>query len=165
MRAMRARELIFKPKRITRAGEWKSGQKMPKTAFPMSASRSFQLGPKWTWRVDVLEYGGAECRLLIAFEPMKRTAIAWLSCQRGAGYALVSRLEFHGDHPGWHCHSYCGQVSDISLGYVKSLGCERLPKARTFHRRMKYELTEQDALAKAFAFYKVGSQAPGTLGI
>jgi hypothetical protein len=162
---MRARELIFKQKRITKAGEWKSGQKMPKTAFPMSASRSFQLGPKWTWRVDVLEYKGEECRLLIAFEPMKQTAIAWLSCRRGNGYALVSQFEFHGDHPGWHCHSYCGAVADISVGYVKSLDAVRLPKPRTYHRRGQYELTEQDALAKAFAFYKVGAAEPGSLGI
>jgi hypothetical protein len=38
------------------------------------------------------------------YEPMKQTYVAWLSCQVGSAgtYALVSALEFHGDHPGWH---------------------------------------------------------------
>jgi hypothetical protein len=160
---MRARELIFKPKRITKAGEWKSGHKMPKTAFPLSASRSFQLGPKWSWRVDVLDYKGLECRLLTAFEPSKQTAVAGLSCRRGTAYGVVARLEFHGDHPGWHCHSHCGVVADLSAGYVKSLGSVRLPKARAFHRRKVYEVTERVALEKAFAFYNIEPGEPGPL--
>lgn len=160
---MRARELIFKQKLITKPGEWKSGQKMPKTAFPLSSSKSFQLGPKWTWRLDVLEFNGLECRLLTAFEPLKQTAISWLSARAGAGYAVVARFEFHGDHPGWHCHSYCGALADISVGYVKSLGVVRLPKARAFHRREVYELTEQTALERAYTFYNIESGHAGSL--
>lgn len=162
---MRARELIFKEKMITKAGEWKSGQAMPKTAFPLSASRSYRLGPKWTWRVDVLECAGAECRLVIAFEPMKQTYVAWLSCKRGSGgtYALVAALEFHGDHPGWHCHSVCGKVSDIRIGLTRPPGSIRLPKVGAYHRRMDIVFSEREALEKAYLFYNVESGSPGTL--
>lgn len=162
MPAMRARELILKPKRIIKAGDWKSGTRMPKTAFPLSPSRQFQLGPKWTWRVDVLECEGVECRLLTAFEPMKQIFVAWLSYARGGGYTLVARLEFHGDEPGWHGHSRCGLISDIPIGVVKPQGTVRIPKARAFHRRTDYDITESDALAKSFKFFRVKAQA-GTM--
>jgi hypothetical protein len=162
MPVMRARELILKSKRITKAGDWKSGARMPKTAFPLSPSRQFQLGPKWRWRVDVLECEGVECRLLTAFEPMKQTFVAWLSYVRAGGYTLVARLEFHGDEPGWHCHSNCGPVSDIPIGVVKPMGTVRVPKARDFHRRTDYDMTDSDALAKSFKFYRVQAEA-GTM--
>jgi hypothetical protein len=159
---MRARELILKPKQITKAGDWKSQATMPKTAFPLSPTRQFRLGPKWIWRVDVLECENVECRLLTAFEPMKQTFVAWLSYERGGGYTLVARLEFHGDEPGWHCHSNCGPVSDIPIGVVKPLGTVRVPKARAFHRRTDYDITESDALAKSFKFFRVQAEA-GTM--
>lgn len=163
MSVMRARELILKPKRITKSGDWRSKPKMPRSAFPLSPSRQFQLGPKWTWRVDVLECDGVECRLLTAFEPMKQTFVAWLSYERGGGYVLAARLEFHGDEPGWHCHGYCGPLSDIPIGVVKPLGTVRIPKARSFHRRTDYEMTESDAIAKSFGFFRVVSESGAML--
>jgi hypothetical protein len=162
MLVMRAQELILKPKPIVKAGDWKSGQRMSKTVFPLSPTRPFQLGPKWTWRVDVLDCDGVECRLLTAFEPMKQTYIAWLSYAKGGGYTLAVRLEFHGDEPGWHCHSCCGPVSNIPVGIVKPLGTMRIPKARAFHRRTAYDMTESDALAKSFKFFRVQAEA-GTM--
>ncbi|MGY4575540.1 hypothetical protein [Bradyrhizobium sp. USDA 3256] len=165
MPVMRARELIVKKKTIIKAGEWKSGQTMPKTAFPLSPTRSYRLGPRWTWRVDVLECAGIECRLVTAFEPMKQTCVAWLSCKRGSGgaYALVAALEFHGDHPGWHCHSVCGKIADIKIGPTRPPGSVRLPKVGAHHRKMNIVFNEREALEKAFSFYRVESGTPGTL--
>jgi hypothetical protein len=80
---MRARELILKPKKVTKAGDWKTG-KMTRNAFPLSRTRNFILGVRWTWRVDVLEIDGIECRLLTAFEPAKHSFLAWLSYKRGS---------------------------------------------------------------------------------
>lgn len=159
MRGMRVRELILKPKRLTQAGEWKSGAKMPTAAFPLSKARPFRLGPKWTWRVDCLAVQDAELRLLTAFEPMKQTFIAWLALIRGEAAAIVARLEFHSDEPGWHCHSTCGRVAGLQIGIVKPYGLIRLPKARAFHRRTDYEMSEKTALEKSFGFFRV-NEAP-----
>lgn len=93
VRAVRAKELLLKPKTITKAGEWKTG-KMARNAFPLSRARSFQLGMKWSWRVDILEIDHVECRLLIAFEPSKHGFIAWLSYQRGDDMRLSRALNF-----------------------------------------------------------------------
>lgn len=124
-RLVRARELILKPKTVTKAGEWKTG-KMTRNAFPLSRTRNLQLGSRWTWRVDILEIDRVECRLLTAFDPLKQSFVAWLSYQRGDGYAIVARLEYHGSEPGMHCHATCDAVSETPVGIVKPFGT-RLP--------------------------------------
>lgn len=149
VRAMRARELILKHKTVTKAGEWKTG-KMARNAFPLSRGRNFQLGVKWSWRVDILEIDHVECRLLTAFEPSKQGFVAWLSYQRGDAYAVVARLEFHGSEPGLHCHASCDAVSDIRAGVVKPFGTRRVPKFSAKHRRTKYEITKSSALSTSF---------------
>jgi hypothetical protein len=159
---VRARELILKPKTVTKAGEWKTG-KMTRSAFPLSRTRAFQLGVRWTWRVDVLEIDRVECRLLTAFEPLKQGFIAWLSYQRGDSYAVVARLEFHGAEPGSHCHATCDSISETPTGIVKPFGTQRMPRYGTRHRRTKYEMTETSALSMSFGFFKVKGTPEGAM--
>jgi hypothetical protein len=124
---MRVRDLVRKPKTISKPGEWKAG-KMSRNAFPLSRTRNFILDVRWTWRVDILDVQGVECRLLTAFEPSKQTFVAWLTLRRGSAYVVVARLEFHGHEPGLHCHACCDDVHDLPTGVVKPFGVRRVPK-------------------------------------
>jgi len=151
---VRPRDLILKPKTVTKAGEWKTG-KMARTAFPLSRTRNIQLGVRWTWRVDILDIDGVEGRLLTAFEPSKQGFLGWLSYQRGDSYIVIARLEFHGSEPGLHCHASCDDLGTLSVAIVKPPGTRRVPKYGTRHRRMTCEITEQSALVRSFGFFNV----------
>jgi hypothetical protein len=163
MLAMRARELISGPKILTKAGDWKTG-KMTRNAFPLSRTRNFQLGVRWTWRVDMLEIDGNECRLLTAFEPSKNGFLAWLSYRRGDSYTMVARLEFHGSEPGLHCHSSCDDLHNVQVGVVKPYPSVRLPSARAKHRRDQFSMmTEASALSTSFGFFRVTMTPSGAM--
>lgn len=160
--AVRARELILKPKSITKPGEWKT-RRIPRGQFPLGRGRYFQLGTRWSWRVDILAVDGVECRLLTAFEPSKESFLAWLTYRRGTSYVVVARLEMHGAEPGLHCHASCAPVSQLPEGVVKPFGVLRVPKARAFHRRTVYEITESEALARSFGFFRVTATPEGSM--
>jgi hypothetical protein len=162
MPVMRARQLILQPKKLVKAGDWKTG-KMAKNAFPLSRTRNFQLGVRWTWRVDILEIDGNECRLLTAFEPSKNGFLAWLSFKRGDAYTMVARLEFHGHEPGLHCHSSCDDLHNVQIGVVKPYPSVRLPNARAKHRRDQCAITDASALATSFGFFRVTMTPSGAM--
>jgi hypothetical protein len=154
---MNIRDLIRRPKRLSNAGKWADGgaRGMPKSAFPLSRSRSFQLGRKWRWRVDLLSVDEVEARLLTALEPGTERFLAWLSVRRGDEFAIVARYEFHGDHPGWHVHSQCGLVSGLKAAQIKPYGTRRVPAANKRHRRSGYGITETGAVAASFKVFRV----------
>lgn len=156
---VKVRALITARKKLVEAGDWLGGgsvRKMPKTAFPLSPTRSFVLGKRWRWRVDKLEVVGTEARLLTAFEPSREKFLSWLSLGRDGGYAIVARYEFHGeDEPGWHGHCLDTTVARIPIGQVKPYGTVRVPAARGRHRRTTYEVTEASALATSFRVFRV----------
>ena len=154
---MNVRDLIRSPKRLASAGKWSDGgaRGMPKSAFPLSRTRSFQLGKKWRWRVDLLDIDQGEARLLTALDAGTERFLAWLSVRRGDEYAIIARYEFHGDHPGWHVHSQCGLVSGLTAAQVKPYGTRRLPTANRRHRRIGYDITEAGAVAASFRVFRV----------
>jgi hypothetical protein len=160
--AMRARELILKPKKVTKAGKWESGP-MSRTAFPLSRARNFILGVRWTWRVDHLEIEGVECRLLTAFEPQKQNFLAWLTYKRGDSYVVVARLEFHGHEPGLHCHASCDDIHNLPVGVVKPYPTQRVPKYAAWHRRSTYGMSEATALSTSFGFFRVTTPPEGSM--
>ena len=154
---MNVRDLIRRPKRVSSTGDWADGgaRGMPKSAFPLSRSRSFQLGRKWRWRVDLLEIEGGEARLLTALDPGTERFLAWLSVRRGDDFAIVARYEFHGDHPGWHIHSQCGLVAGLTAAQIKPYGSRRIPAANRRHRRVDYGVTEAGAIAAAYRVFRI----------
>ena len=154
MLVMRARQLLLRPNVLMKAGDWKTGT-MTRNAFPLSRTRNFQLGVRWTWRVDILEIEGTECRLLTAFESSKNNFLGWFSYRRGDTYTMVARLEFHGHEPGLHCHACCDDLHNVQIGVVKPYPSVRLPNARAKHRREKFEITETSALSTSFRFFRV----------
>ena len=159
---MRPRQLIRKPKTVTKAGKWETG-KMGKQAFPLSRGRYYVLGARWTWRVDVLTAAGFECRLLTAFEPSTDQYLALLTYRRGSVYVVVARLEYHGHEPGLHCHAACEPLSTVTGGVVKPYGTQRLPRHGSRHRRASYDMTQAGALQTSFRFFNVSATPEGAM--
>jgi len=160
-----ARKFVATKKQIVDPGKWGQGgnRGMPKTAFPLSKTRSFQLGKCWSWRVDRIAAGGIQGRILTAFEPSKEKFLAWLAIERQEGTAIVARYEFHGDEPGWHCHSLCAPIDGIPVALVKPYGTMRIPAARHRHRRLTFGMTEMSALALSFRVFRVTGKSEGGL--
>jgi hypothetical protein len=55
---------------------------------------------------------------------------------------VLVRVEYDVAHNpfGWHVHSFCDDVSLISLGMMKPFGQRRIPIAGAKHRRASYTL-------------------------
>lgn len=130
----------------------------------MSRRAGIILPRGWHWRVDALEANGAPLLLLTAFYPPKEEYRAWLAWEPGEGLlVMLARLEFHGSHPGWHCHSACRDAHDITPGQPLHREFIRLPAADAKHRKETYSVTEGSALAAAFRFYRVTGTPKGML--
>ena len=156
------KELHRAPKAVTKAGAWKPGGKanMPRTAFPLAHGRSYQLGAKWTWRVDQLEALGRECRLLTAFNSEKRGFMAMLTVRLEQDFVVVTSYEFHSDHPGWHVHASCSDIGEVGLALSRPRDALRIPAVRAMHRpRNSVDVTESSALNIAFKFFNVVGKA------
>ncbi|MGH6889655.1 MAG: hypothetical protein ACREHF_10735 [Rhizomicrobium sp.] len=125
---MRVRAAILKPKRVTSKGAWKlvtGTSKMPKNAFPIGSNYPVTFGRNWRWRVDKLAADdGTFYRLFIAFNYGIQEFAAWLAEDSERSLALLARYEFHGTHPGWHCHAPC---ADLFSGR-----CRCVPHTRLF---------------------------------
>lgn len=155
---MKPTDLIRLPKAVVEAGDWKvvTGKaKMPKSAFPLSRSYGVVLGRNWHWRVDVLEAGGASFRLLTAYHADTLEYRAWLSMPAGPDHVIVGQLEFHGSHPGWHCHVACCDLREIEAGQAHPRIAARLPGGNRPHRRLEFDVTDSTALSTAFNFFRV----------
>jgi hypothetical protein len=142
---------IRKKKYIEDPGSWKAG-KMPKTAFPLSKSHSYQLGSNWEWRVCLLSCDeGFRYRLLVAFDAAKQQYRAWLGLEIGNDLAILARLEFHPDHKGWHCHWKTGVVSLLARGVVKEARArDRSRGCRTYN---SFDTSRMGAMQVAFRVF------------
>jgi hypothetical protein len=156
---MRSRDIVRLPKTVTKAGSWKvttGTAKMPPGAFPLSRRSSYRLSRGYHWRVDELEGGGMVFRLLTAFNTDKSEFEAILGTPVPGGLRVIARLEFHGTHPGWHCHATCRHDhEDVPIGEQSPRMFERAPVAAGRHRRQAFVRTETEAEQKAFRFFSV----------
>lgn len=151
---MQLKGVLAAKKTIVSWGTWEHGKKMPRNAFPMSKSRSYRVPSTWTgWRVVIFEALGEQFRLLVAFDTGKEEYRAWLGQVKGDDTLMLARLEYHGSHPGWHCHTNCEHSNSLTAGRVVGFGDRRLPKARNFHRDKKFDITEANALGRAIGFF------------
>src|SRR5207302_7564951 len=102
------------PKTVTKPGAWKlvtgKGGRMPATAFALARRRAIVLPRGYHWRVDELDAKGAPLHLLTAFNPRIEQFRSWLAWPRDRALVVIARYEFHGTHPGWHCHSACCDI-------------------------------------------------------
>lgn len=166
---MRGREAIRLKKAVAVAGEWKvrtgRGGHMRRSDFPLTGRHSLVLGRKWHWRVDELESGAHAFRLLTAFDPSHEEFRAWLGL-RGDGSTLtvLACLEFHGNHPGWHCHASCGEIAQIETGEPHPRKSVRIPDGERRHRRKSFDgMSEAKALAASFKFFRVIAAPEGSM--
>jgi hypothetical protein len=156
---MRPRDIVRLPKTVTKLGQWKlttGTAKMPPSAFQPSKRASYRLGRGYHWRVDDLAADGLRFRLLTAFCSDKCEYLSWLAMPVGDGLRVIARLEFHGTHPGWHCHAPCdGDHEGIPVGDPAPRTFNRAPLADARHRRTDFVRTETEAEEKAFRFFSV----------
>lgn len=155
---MRGRDIVKLPKVVTKAGDWKlvtKTSKMPATAFRLTKRAPYILGRFWHWRVDELAAGSMSFRLLTAFRADTEEFMSWLAMPVGDGLRVIARLEFHGDHPGLHCHSTCEDHEEIPVGEQDWYPFKRAPGGDEKHRRQDSVKTESDAIQRAYAFFGV----------
>jgi len=163
---MKPKDLVRLPKVVTEKGSWKvvTGKaKMPATAFPLSKNFSLQLGRNYHWRVDAAQADGLNFRILTAYQPDLEEYRAWLAIPRGSAHAVVAQLEFHGTHPGWHCHIACCDLDEVEAGQGHPRSAMRLPGGNNKHRRKEFDMTDSSALAKAFNFFSVTGAPEGAM--
>jgi hypothetical protein len=150
---MRSLLAIRCKKTVVNLGSWRSGQKMPRSAFSLSKSHSYALGSSYSWCVCEVEGEGDRFRLLVGFDPLKEQYRAWLGLIDGSDTALLARLEFHPSHSGWHFHWELGPIASVVRGVVKE------PKDRDRIRRCNtpdvFAISELDALGVAFRVFNV----------
>jgi hypothetical protein len=137
---------------------------MPATAFPLTKNYPLQLGRNWHWRVDIAQAAGVlACSILTAYQPDLQEYRAWLAIPQDSVLTILAQLEFHGTHPGWHCHIACCDVADVEAGQTHPRSAVRFPGGNNKHRRLGFDVTDSSALAKAFNFFAVTGTPPEAL--
>ena len=161
--AMRVRATIIAPKRIAEGGKWKlitGNSRMPKNAFPVGSGSPVVLARNWHWRVDKLtDDNGTAYRLLTAYSDRLEEYRAWLAIDYEKTATVLVRYEFHGSHPGWHCHAPCDDVESGDMGALRMRHCPRVPRGTGFHSHQEFDISSQErALARSFRFFRVATE-------
>jgi hypothetical protein len=160
---MRVRVAIQTPKRLVETGAWKlvtGTSRMPRNAFPIGSSYPVSFARNWHWRGDCLTGADdAKFRLLTAYNGRIEEFRGWLAVDFDKSSILLARYEFHGSHPGWHCHAPCDDLADGDLGALRTRGCFRFPGGSGFHRDDDFDITSKErALARAWKFFHVTTE-------
>ena len=159
---MRSLLAIRFEKRLTKVGEWHSGKKMPRTAFPLSRTHSYILGSSFDWCVCEAACGQYEYRILVGFDAMKAQYRGWLGVVFGHDQVLIARLEYHPSHRGWHCHVKRGPLDKLARGVVKE--SREHEGFRVCAVGPEFGVTQLDALSIAFRVFNVVGQLPSAEG-
>ena len=166
---MKVREVVRRPKKLIEQGAWKvvtgSGGKMTRSSFPISRGGPVIFGRHWHWRIDKIACDVSHYRLLTAYDPRTEEYLSWLAVLDGDTTVLVARYEFHGTHPGWHCHAPCEEISlTETIGALDYRGADRFPGGNNMHRRRAFGITsEQHALFASFTFFNVETKPEGAM--
>jgi hypothetical protein len=99
-------------------------------------------------------------RLLTVFQGDREEFLAWLSTQEDEGLRVIARYEFHGTHPGWHCHAASCDHEEIPIGDPRPRLFERIPST---DEDQGFIHSEPEALAKSFGFFHVIATPEGAL--
>lgn len=149
-------DAIIARKTLLEDVDWQGG-KMPRTAFPLSRSHTYQLGKGWRWCVLTLTDDGRRFRLLVAYEKSKSQYRAWLGLESGTDQALLARLEYHPSHRGWHCHVKKGDIADVGCGVVRHSSARE--RVRLCADTADFAVNDSDALAIACRIFNVSADA------
>lgn len=157
---MGLKELVRADKDVVDWGAWKHDTKMPKSAFPLSKHRSFQVRASHRWRVVRFTCDGHSYRLLIAYRPELESYKAFLGRDEKGDTRVLARYEFHGTHAGWHLHSDCTGINVIGKTGLP----DRIPGNAAHHRRVEFGIgSDEQALyvaAEKFGLLEAPLVAP-----
>lgn len=162
---IRVRDIRASDKDAVEWGKWDGG-KMPASAFPLSRrrARSFRLGTVYRWRIIRFQACGNQFRLLLAFSLAKEQYRAILAIEWDRDLTVLASYEFHGTHPGWHLHAACDDVAQVPRGVLIGPWQRRIPRARTKHRSVEFQVRDDDTAlevaARFFRLHKVAGQLP-----
>jgi hypothetical protein len=160
---LKLRRVINSPKTVTSWGKWKSGDKMPRSAYPLSKNQ-YKVTAPYTWRVIELECMAAKFRLLIAFRIDLNRYQCHFGRLVGSDMLTLARYEYHATEPGWHLHCVCDDTGRVP-GTMK---CEdkRFPHWDSFHGELEFgAMSEELALKRAIKVFRLDKAPPYELVI
>lgn len=160
--AVKLRKIIGSQKTITDYGDWKSGIKMPKTAFPLSKSTSFKIAKAFNWRIIRFECLGAKFRLLICYRIDLHRFITYMAKDVNGDMMILARYEYHAGEPGWHLHAIC---DDEKHDAGRTGGDDkRMPPYGMFHKNLDFDVfSDEAAFNKVTKAFKLENRAPFVL--
>lgn len=127
------RDILKSEKLDVVVGPW-SDEKLKNRDFPLRRT-SYPLTRRWRWQVITFRARGRKFRILAAYHMLVPEYRAVLAEDVGNDSRIIANWEFHQSHPGWHVHSCCSDIDEITAGITRPLGVKRLPAAKNSHRR------------------------------
>ncbi len=157
---IRLQEIIRASKSDIHLGGWRRGN-VPKADFPI-AKKAYGLGQSYEWRVIRFEALGIQCRVLVVLNAPKEKYEAILGVMGDGRLRILCCYEYHAGEPGWHCHASCGEVTQVPLGFMRGPWMRRVPKAKSTHKRLDFEVSDLDT-ATRFAIDRYKIEPRGSL--
>ena len=131
---MRLRKMVAECKVLASDTKWREDDLPPRHSVIYEKTRPMRGG--WKWRSVTAKSNKGEYVLLAQCNPRKDEWKAWLIYKTEEGSpSVVSRLEFHGSHPGLHVHAHCAR-GGVEEGSSSIDGLPRIPSAHQPHRRV-----------------------------
>lgn len=131
---MRVRKFVADRKVQIKTTDWRTEDIQPRHAPCFTKTHPIRGG--WEWKSATLksEDGSKEYVLLCKCHIQKDDWKSVLILKNADGSSVVSRFEFHGDHPGLHVHANCenGGILNGPTGMSES---SRIPNGDKFTRR------------------------------
>jgi len=153
---MRVRHLVSDRKTILSDTGWMTGDLPPRHSGIYL--KTMPIGPAWTWRSALAISDKWEYILVCQVNLSKDNWKAWLIRKDGAAGSLVSRYEYHGNHPGIHVHADCDR-GGIEVGPTSIKTALRIPHAQSRLTRgapTRLDLFWKNALTHYRMDYKKG---------
>lgn len=131
---MRIRKIIAEHKVMESDTNWRTDDLQHRYSWVFEKTKPMRAG--WKWRsVTVTSGTGNEYLFLTQCNPIRDQWKAWLIYRTSSGQAsLVSRLEYHGNHPGLHVHAHC-ERGGLEQGPSSIDHLARIPPVERRHRR------------------------------
>jgi hypothetical protein len=156
---IRLQEIIRASKGNIRVGEWRHGN-VPRADFPIGR-KPYGLGRSYQWCVIKFDALGLQCRVLVVLNVPKEKYEAILGIMADAQARILCSYEYHAAEPGWHCHSACGEVSNVPKGFMRGPWVRRVPRANQPHKRLDFGILDRGS-AERFAIdcYRIEPKGP-----
>lgn len=155
---MRLADFIRAEKTDIKLGDWHAG-KIPRANFPMSGARgkAYKFGPSYSWQLITFVCLGRHCRVLILMNEGKAMFRASFGVDCGNDTVLLCDHEFHGDHPGWHCHLATGDFDDLAPG-INRADKRRWPRKGAQHSQKEFGITKENARHRVLERFRISQK-------